>query len=96
MRVAIALVILAFALTLPYFTYLMGLTGNITGLILAFLLPCYFHIKLKWKTITNKQRFIDVSVIVLSVVCGIVGTWNSVVTLMAKCSENEQKSGFTD
>ena len=45
MRIAIAVVIISFALTLPYFTYLMGLTGNITGLILAFLLPCYFHIK---------------------------------------------------
>lgn len=80
--------IMAFALTLPYFTYLMGLTGNITGLILAFLLPCMFHIKLKWHVISYKKRFLDVMIILLSLIASVVGTWNSLSTLKNKIMES--------
>lgn len=69
------------ALTLPYFTYLMGLTGNITGAILAFILPCFFHLKLKWYRLPSREKLIDISILFLSAFCSVVGTYNSVKTL---------------
>ena len=74
-RFGIAGVIMLFAFTLPYFTYLMGLTGNITGLILAFLLPCYFHIQLKWDVMPMWEKIADVSIIISGVFCSVVGTY---------------------
>ena len=78
-RFGIAGTIMLFAFTLPYFTYLMGLTGNITGLILAFLLPCYFHIKLKWDVMPMKEKIADVGIIVAGVFCSIVGTYRKIL-----------------
>ncbi|KAI1725290.1 transmembrane amino acid transporter protein domain-containing protein [Ditylenchus destructor] len=46
------------ALSVPYLIEFMGLIGNITGTVLSFIWPAYFHLRLKGSKLSiQEQRF---------------------------------------
>ena len=61
------------AIMVPHFGLLMGVIGSFTGTCLCFIFPCYFHLKLRWETLSKWQVFVDVFIIVFGVVAGSLG-----------------------
>lgn len=73
--------ILTFALFLvlmvPHFALLMGFVGSFTGTCLCFILPCYFHIKLKWDELHWYDIALRWFVIIFGFICGGLGVFFS-------------------
>ena len=64
---------LLLAIMVPHFGLLMGVIGSFTGTCLCFIFPCYFHLKLRWETLSKWQVFVDVFIIVFGVAAGSLG-----------------------
>lgn len=82
LRVALVLVTLLFAISIPHFALLMGLIGSFTGTMLSFVWPCYFHMKLRWDTMDPRTRAWEIFIISLGVVCGAIGFFTSLSALI--------------
>ncbi|XP_033108463.1 vesicular inhibitory amino acid transporter-like [Anneissia japonica] len=76
-RTLLVLFTLFLAIVIPHYTLLMGVTGSLTAPWLDFILPCLFHLKLKWHRLTGKQVFMDIVVIFVALFGGIVGLFYS-------------------
>nr|XP_020459531.1 vesicular inhibitory amino acid transporter-like [Monopterus albus] len=72
------------ALLVPRFSLLMGLTGSVTGAVMALILPCLFHLRLQWGCLTVRERLIDVGILSLGIICSISGVICSVKRLVAE------------
>ncbi|KAG7222656.1 hypothetical protein INR49_026265, partial [Caranx melampygus] len=70
------------ALLVPRFSLLMGLTGSVTGAAMTLILPCLFHLRLRWGHLTARERLIDVGILSLGVVCSVSGVICSVKRLI--------------
>lgn len=70
------------ALLVPRFSLLMGLTGSVTGAAMTLILPCLFHLRLRWGRLTAREQLIDVGVLSLGVVCSVSGLICSVRRLV--------------
>jgi len=77
LRVLLVLITLIVALSIPHFAILMGLVGNITGTMLSFVWPCYFHMKLKWDDLENRMIMWDVFIICTGLISGTIGVVTS-------------------
>ncbi|XP_071117396.1 vesicular inhibitory amino acid transporter-like [Haliotis cracherodii] len=77
LRLGLVLVTTVLAIFIPHFALLMGLIGSFTGTMLSFVWPCYFHLKIKWTTLSRVDRALDVTIIILGVLCGTVGMYYS-------------------
>lgn len=66
---------------IPHFALLMGLTGSFTGTSLAFLLPCAFHIKLKWHEMKWRHIAVDVFIFLGGLLCASLGIYYSILGL---------------
>jgi len=76
-RVAIVVVTILMAVTIPHFSILMGFIGNFTGTMLSFIWPCYFHLKLKGDNLPLRTVVIDCFIIFIGVVFGLIGIYDS-------------------
>ncbi|XP_062267999.1 vesicular inhibitory amino acid transporter-like [Platichthys flesus] len=70
------------ALLVPRFSLLMGLTGSVTGAAMTLILPCLFHLRLRWGRLTARARLIDAGILSLGVVCSVSGVICSVKRLV--------------
>ncbi|XP_069017623.1 vesicular inhibitory amino acid transporter-like [Embiotoca jacksoni] len=70
------------ALLVPRFSLLMGLTGSVTGAAMTLILPCLFHLRLQWGSLTVRDRLIDAGILSLGVICSISGVICSVKRLV--------------
>ncbi|XP_056219439.1 vesicular inhibitory amino acid transporter-like [Seriola aureovittata] len=70
------------ALLVPRFSLLMGLTGSVTGAAMTLILPCLFHLRLRWDHLTLRDRLIDVCILSLGVICSVSGVICSVKRLV--------------
>lgn len=59
----------------------MGLIGNITGTVLSFIWPAYFHLKLKDKILTEKERKFNKFVIGFGIILCVTGVYYSTIEL---------------
>ncbi|XP_038656954.1 vesicular inhibitory amino acid transporter [Scyliorhinus canicula] len=82
LRGCLLMLTLLMAIFMPHFALLMGLTGSVTGAFLTFLLPSLFHLRLLWYKLGNLQRFLDISIIFLGLLCGLSGIFCSVKGLI--------------
>ena len=57
------LVILAFALSIPYFEHVLSLTGSLVSVCICMILPCAFYIKLSWPQISKSLLILNLSLI---------------------------------
>jgi len=69
------------AISIPHFALLMGLTGSLTGTALAFLLPCTFHLRLKWRELSWKVVLVDVGIFLVGVLFLVTGIYYSIIAL---------------
>ncbi|XP_047430326.1 vesicular inhibitory amino acid transporter-like [Mugil cephalus] len=70
------------ALLVPRFSLLMGLTGSVTGAAVSLILPCLFHLRLRWGRLAVKERLIDVGILILGLICSVSGVICSVKRLV--------------
>ena len=61
------------AIMVPHFGLLMGVIGSFTGTCLCFLFPCYFHMKLRWNSLSKWEIAIDIMIMVFGFVAGALG-----------------------
>ena len=77
LRVGIVALCLGLALLLPYFAYLMGFIGSTVTLTMCMILPCSFHLKLRYKFLKWYQILVDVFIIICSLICFGAGSYFS-------------------
>ena len=66
-----------FAVCVPHFDLLMGLTGSLTGALLSFIFPCIFHIHIKKLKLEYYQVFFDICILLMGTVCSVTGVYRS-------------------
>ncbi|KAL9810572.1 Amino acid transporter AVT1H [Arabidopsis thaliana] len=74
---ALLLVILALALTVPYFGYVLSLTGSLVSVTIAVTLPSAFYLKICWDGMTKFTRAANLGFVVLGCVLGVLGSFES-------------------
>jgi Amino acid permeases len=70
------------ALVLPYFGNLLALRGSLIATCLVFVFPCFFHLRLKWKELTIRQKIFDIALILIGLFLGLTGFLSSVYNLV--------------
>nr|XP_039265571.1 vesicular inhibitory amino acid transporter-like [Styela clava] len=66
------------ALFIPHFALLMGLTGSLTGALLAFIFPSAFYLQLRWRMLSRRQILLNVSIVLVGFICGVSGIYHSI------------------
>ncbi|XP_067841378.1 vesicular inhibitory amino acid transporter [Heptranchias perlo] len=82
LRGCLLMLTLLMATFMPHFALLMGLTGSVTGAVMTFLLPSLFHLRLLWYKLGNLEKFLDISIFLLGLLCGLSGIFCSVKGLI--------------
>ena len=90
LRICLVLFTLFIALSTPYFLYLMGLVGNITGTLLSFVWPSLFHLKLKGHKMTPRERGRNYAIVVIGVCFGLIGIYYSTQELFNAINEVQE------
>lgn len=68
---------LVIAVVVPYFAYLMAFIGSSITVLLTFIIPCCFHLKLLGNSLTFIYKFIDLFIISFGVLCILLGSYLS-------------------
>lgn len=76
------LVILALALSVPYFEHVLSLTGSLVSITIGVVLPCAFYIKISWAQISKPVLILNVILIAFGSLLGAVGTISSSKSLI--------------
>ncbi|KAJ9555416.1 hypothetical protein OSB04_010030 [Centaurea solstitialis] len=76
------LIILVLALSVPYFEYVLGLTGSLVGVAIIIIFPAVFYIKIFWNQISKPILVLHVVLIALGSVLGVSGTISSLKLLV--------------
>ena len=72
------------ATIVPFFGLIMGVIGSLTGTCLCFLFPCYFHLKIRWKTIKRWEMIVDIAIMIFGVIAGVSGLTLSMKALIVE------------
>ncbi|KAF7837074.1 amino acid transporter AVT1H [Senna tora] len=73
----VLLVILALALSVPYFESVLGLTGSLVSVAICLIFPCAFYTKICWPQIPKLVKVLNFCLIAFGVVIGVMGTISS-------------------
>lgn len=71
------LIILGLALSVPYFEYVLSLTGSLVSICICVILPCCFYIKISWSQISKPLLGLNITLIALGSILGYFGTISS-------------------
>ncbi|KAH7834931.1 hypothetical protein Vadar_021075 [Vaccinium darrowii] len=71
------LVILALALSVPYFEFVLSLTGSLVSIGICIIFPCAFHIKLFWSEMSKPLLILNAILILVGCLLGLSGTISS-------------------
>ncbi|KAK9288070.1 hypothetical protein L1049_016516 [Liquidambar formosana] len=71
------LVILALALSVPYFQYVLSLTGSLVSVAICIIFPCAFYIKICRAQISTPLLVLNVTLIAFGSLLGVFGTISS-------------------
>lgn len=80
------LVILALALSVPYFEYVLSLTGSLVSIAICVIFPCAFYLKICWSQISRPLLVLNFTLIAFGFVLGVFGTISSSKLLMQNLS----------
>jgi amino acid permease len=73
----IVIMILVLALSVPYFEYVLSLTGSLVSVAICVILPCAFYTKICWGQISKPLIVLNLSLVAFGFLLGIVGTISS-------------------
>ncbi|EHA8589274.1 amino acid transporter AVT1H-like [Cocos nucifera] len=76
------LVILALALTIPYFEHVLSLTGSLVSTSISVVFPCAFYLKICWPKVSKPALLLNGVLIVIGALFGVVGTISSFMSLL--------------
>ncbi|KAF8393939.1 hypothetical protein HHK36_020141 [Tetracentron sinense] len=76
------LVILVLALSVPYFQYILGLTGSLVSISVCIILPCTFHTKIYWSQISKPILILNGTLIVFGSLLSVLGVISSSKSLI--------------
>ncbi|RDX95690.1 Amino acid transporter AVT1H, partial [Mucuna pruriens] len=71
------LVILALALSVPYFEHVLSLTGSLVSVAICLIFPCAFYMKICWGQISKPLLVLNMSIIAFGFLLGVMGTISS-------------------
>lgn len=71
------LVILALALSVPYFEHVLSLTGSLVSVSICIVFPCAFYIKLSWAQISKPVLTLNAILLAFGLLLGVFGTISS-------------------
>ncbi len=77
LRLCLVVFTLLMAIFIPHFAILMGLIGSFTGNMLSLVWPCYFHLKIKSKTLSRYQKGKNMAIIFFGFICAVLGVYFS-------------------
>ncbi|KAF2324144.1 hypothetical protein P3X46_002447 [Hevea brasiliensis] len=77
------IVILALALSVPYFEHVLGLTGSLVSVSICIVFPCAFYTKICWPHISKPLLILNITLIAFGFILGTVGTISSSRLLIA-------------
>ena len=83
-RAIVVLLSVLVAITFPKFAFLLSFVGSLNDSIFFFILPCAFHLKLKFKELKIYQMCLDVLLIATGIACAIFSTFFSAKALVSK------------
>ncbi|XP_076459165.1 uncharacterized protein LOC143292600 [Babylonia areolata] len=58
-----------------YFAYISAFVGALGSTMLAYILPCLFHLKLCWPQLSLYNKVKDITIIIIGVCCGAAGVY---------------------
>ncbi|XP_002519635.2 amino acid transporter AVT1H [Ricinus communis] len=70
----VVLVVLALALSVPYFEHVLGLTGSLVSVSICVILPCVFYVKISWSQISRPLLLLNIALIAFGSFLGVTGT----------------------
>ncbi|KAI3823125.1 hypothetical protein L1987_04555 [Smallanthus sonchifolius] len=76
------LIILVLALTVPYFQYVLGLTGSFLTVAIILIFPSVFYIKIFWNKISRPVLALNVFLVAVGFLLGVSGTIASLKLLV--------------
>lgn len=76
------LMILALALSVPYFEHVLSLTGSLVSISISVVIPCVFYLRICWPRVPGVAVAVNVVFVVVGVVLGVVGTVSSFKSLV--------------
>lgn len=76
------LMILALALSVPYFEYVLSLTGSLVSVGICITFPCAFYTKICWGEISKPVMIINLCLIAFGSLIGVFGTISSSKSLV--------------
>lgn len=71
------LLILVLALSVPYFQYVLSLTGSLVSIGISLVLPCAFYLKICRRKVPKLVVMLNVLIIIFGVTIAIAGTISS-------------------
>lgn len=75
------LLILVLALTVPFFEYVLGLTGSLVTVAIVLVFPSFFYIKIFWNKISKPVLALNVFLIAVGFLLAVSGTISSLKLL---------------
>lgn len=75
------------ACSVPHFSLMMAFVGSLTGMLLVFIYPSLFYIKIRWNDITNTAVVINLSIIMFAFFSGAFGVLFSARALYSVYNE---------
>ena len=82
LRICLVLVTMLLAIFIPHFSILLGLFGSFTGTMLSLVWPCYFHLRIKWTTLSLTSKTFDILTMIFGFLCCFVGMYFSFSALI--------------
>ncbi|KAL3506617.1 hypothetical protein ACH5RR_031999 [Cinchona calisaya] len=76
------LLILVLALSVPYFEYVLSLTGSLVSVGICSILPCAFYLKIFWNQISKPVLILNMILIAIGTLLGVSGTISSFKLLL--------------
>eukprot|EP00794_Sanderia_malayensis_P016187 gene16187-17814_t len=75
------------ACSVPHFSLMMAFVGSLTGMLLVFIYPSLFYIKIRWNELTNTSVACNLSIIMFAIFSGTFGIMFSAKALYSVYNE---------
>ncbi len=75
------------ACSVPHFSLMMAFVGSLTGMLLVFIYPSLFYIKIRWNELTNTSVVFNLCIIMFAIFSGTFGVYFSAKALYSVYNE---------